>query len=76
MEPNKKTDWTYNWIYTLVALGALGVVAILNFLFGPSMFLPQTASFVLALAITLPINVAINIYRYIRNKKASTNEKN
>ena len=72
----KKTGWTYNWIYTLVALGALGVVAILNFLFGPSMFLPQTASFVLALAITLPINVAINIYRYIRNKKASTNEKN
>jgi hypothetical protein len=70
MEYNKKMDWTY----TLVALGALGVVAILNFIFGPQVFLPQTASFVLALAITFPINVAINLYRYIKNKKASSNE--
>lgn len=75
IEHNKKIGWTYYWSYSLVALGALGVVAILNFLFGPQMFIPQTASFVLALAITFPINVAINIFRYIRNKKASTNEK-
>jgi hypothetical protein len=71
MEHNKKMDWSY----TFVALGALGVITILNLLFGPHMYLPRISSFVLALAITFPINVAINLYRYIKNKKASTNEK-